>query len=84
MNGITVSLESTPPVSPVLATPPQVRRAQSHASRSPPTASTAPAHVAFSSGLVPRSSVVRDSDLARAEPAQVVVLIVLAGDRHDL
>ena len=38
--------------------------ARSHDSRSPPTASTAPAHVAFSSGLVPRSIVCARQDRA--------------------
>ena len=49
-------------VNPLLAIePPCIIVRVSHASVSPPTASTAPAHVAFSSGLVPISNVPRTS-----------------------
>ena len=54
MNGSTVVWSSVPPVSPELAMhPPYIIVRVSHASVSPPTASTAAAHVAFSSGRVP-------------------------------
>ena len=50
----TVVRNSVPPVNPELAMlPPYIMVRVSHASTSPPTGSTAPAHVAFSSGRVP-------------------------------
>ena len=62
MNGSTVVCRSVPPVSPELAMHPLYCMVRvSHASVSPPTASTAPAHSDFSSGRVPFCSPFRES-----------------------
>ncbi len=61
MNGSTVVRSSVPAVRPQFAmAPPYAIERVSQARMSPPTASTAPAHVAFSRGRVPISSVARD------------------------
>ena len=64
MNGRTVVGRSAPPTLPLAATAPKgARRASTCASVAPPTASTAPAHAGFCSGLPtslssPRSTIV--------------------------
>ena len=85
IKGITVVWRSVPPVSPELAMQPcGIIVRVSHASVAPPTGSTAPAQLAFSSARVPICSVSRARMLSGAEAAQIRLLLRLAGERRDL